>query len=293
MTFQEHHAAYTALVEAALRGYFTSEIPELLRESMGYSLFAGGKRLRPCMALAACAMLGGHSEDAMPFACALEMIHTYSLIHDDLPAMDNDDLRRGKPTNHKVFGEGQAILAGDGLLSYAMEIMLDKLINSPTPQYIRAAQAVSHGAGIFGMVHGQCLDLQLEGRGQVDEALLHTIHKGKTAAMLKASVLAGAHCANTGAAQLAGLHAFGTAYGLLFQITDDILDVEGHEQALGKTIGKDAYAGKLTFPSIYGLDGARAHAEAAANDAIRALQIFGDSAEYFQLLVTYTVTRKS
>lgn len=294
MTFQGVHAVYKQQVETALRAYMDArDMPALLCESMSYSLFAGGKRLRPCMTLAACNMLGGDNTHAMPFACALEMIHTYSLIHDDLPAMDNDDLRRGNPTNHIAFGEGQAILAGDGLLSYAMEIMLNHIASNPVTALIYAAQAVVHGAGIFGMIHGQCLDLQQEGREEADESALYAIHKGKTAAMLKASVLAGAYCANADTAQIAALSDFGDAYGLLFQITDDLLDVEGQAELLGKTIGKDANAGKLTFPRIYGLDGARAYAQIAAKDAKEALRLFDNHAQYFHELISYTVSRKN
>ena len=236
MSFLEQQKQYASLVDQALTVYLAAEdIPKQLLESMSYSVLAGGKRLRPTIALAVCEMLNGSMEDAMPFACALEMIHTYSLIHDDLPAMDNDDYRRGRLTNHKVFGEGQAILAGDALLSYAFELMLKEIATCPGPRLVLAAQAVAKGAGVTGMVAGQALDLQNEGSGRMDENTLLSIHRGKTAAMLLASVEAGAYCAGAGEDILAYLRDFGSHYGLLFQITDDILDITGDKGSMGKT----------------------------------------------------------
>ena len=294
MSFLEKQKQYASLVDEALSVYLTAaDIPKQLLEGMSYSVFAGGKRLRPAMALAACEMLNGSLEDAMPFACALEMIHTYSLIHDDLPAMDNDDYRRGKLTNHKVFGEGQAVLAGDALLSYAFELMLKELVKRPEHRFALAAQAVARGAGVRGMVAGQCLDLQYEGKGRVEEDELLSVHQGKTAAMLLASVEAGAYCAGAGEETLAQLNAFGIHYGLLFQITDDILDITGDEGNMGKTLGKDEKAGKLTFPAVYGLNGAMVKAEEAAAGALTALSTLGEQAWFFRELVSYTLTRKS
>ncbi|MEL7602326.1 MAG: polyprenyl synthetase family protein [Bacillota bacterium] len=293
MTFFEKQKHYIGLVEPALQSYLqTGGIPDLLRRSMSYSVFAGGKRLRPCMTLAAAELNGGSVEDALPFACALELIHTYSLIHDDLPAMDNDDFRRGRPTNHKVFGEGQAILAGDGLLSLAFEIMLETAAREEKPGFVCAALAIAKGAGVRGMVAGQCRDLQQEGKRDPDEALLHEIHRGKTAAMLIASVEAGAHCANADKWGIEALRQFGGQYGLLFQITDDILDVTGNAKDLGKSTGKDEREGKLTFPFVYGLNGAKERAEQAAMAAAAALRPFGDKAWYFHELIEYTLARR-
>ncbi len=294
MSFLEQQKQYIKLVDEALGVYFAAEdIPKQLLESMSYSVFAGGKRLRPAITLAACEMLGGAMEDAMPFACALEMIHTYSLIHDDLPAMDNDDYRRGKLTNHKVFGEGQAVLAGDALLSYAFELMLKELVIRPEQRLALATQAVAKGAGVRGMVAGQSLDLLHEGSGRMEEDELLRIHRGKTSAMLLAAVEAGAYCAGASADLLKQLREFGMQYGLLFQITDDILDVTGEESSMGKTLGKDEKAGKLTFPAVYGLDGAMVKAEEAAAAAHAALNPLGERACFFRELVSYTLTRKS
>lgn len=294
MSFFEQQKQYAALVDEALSVYLAAEdIPKQLLESMSYSVFAGGKRLRPAITLAVCEMLNGSMEDAMPFACALEMIHTYSLIHDDLPAMDNDDYRRGKLTCHKVFGEGQAVLAGDALLSYAFELMLKEIVRRPEPRLALAAQAVAKGAGVRGMVAGQCLDLVHEGSGRIEESTLLSIHRGKTAAMLLASVQAGAYCAGADDETLASLNDFGVHYGLLFQITDDILDITGDESNMGKTLGKDEKAGKLTFPAVYGLDGAMVKAEEAAACAHAALDPLGERAWFLKELVSYTLTRKS
>ena len=294
MSFLEQQKQYASLVDQALTVYLAAEdIPKQLLESMSYSVLAGGKRLRPTIALAVCEMLNGSMEDAMPFACALEMIHTYSLIHDDLPAMDNDDYRRGRLTNHKVFGEGQAILAGDALLSYAFELMLKEIATCPGSRLVLAAQAVAKGAGVTGMVAGQALDLQNEGSGRMDENTLLSIHRGKTAAMLLASVEAGAYCADAEEDILAYLREFGLHYGLLFQITDDILDITGDKGSMGKTLGKDEKAGKLTFPAEYGLEGAMVKAEEAAASAHAALTTLGERAWFLRELVSYTLTRNS
>ncbi|MDL2258545.1 polyprenyl synthetase family protein [Eubacteriales bacterium OttesenSCG-928-K08] len=293
MIYLEQQTQYIQHITNALEGYLNDEtIPALQAESMRYSLFAGGKRLRPCLTLASCQMLGGTLEQALPFACALEMIHTYSLIHDDLPAMDNDDLRRGRPTNHKVYGEAQAILAGDGLLSIAFEVMLSEAVENGQ-EAVRAASAVARGAGVRGMVAGQCLDIQNEGKHEPDEKMLHNIHRGKTAALIIAAVEAGGLCAGANAAELKALQTFGEQYGLLFQITDDLLDVIGEEENMGKTLGKDAKTGKLTFPAVYGLEGAQLRAKQAAKAALLALEPFGVKAWYLKELVNSTISRRS
>lgn len=290
--FLEALMAYSVRTDAALKGYLAREgVPALLQESMAYSLFAGGKRLRPAMTLAAAEMLSGESDGALPAACALEMIHTYSLIHDDLPAMDDDELRRGKPTNHVVYGEGNAILAGDGLLSLAMELLMEACVRDP--RYARAALAIAQGAGVSGMVAGQSRDLLAEKKGDRAEATLLAIHRGKTAAMLIASVEAGGYCAGAGEADLVALTRFGEQYGLLFQITDDILDVEGDAAVLGKSIGKDAAHGKLTYPAVYGLAGAKKRAEAARAAAADAIAGFGERAAFFYGLLDFTMARRS
>ena len=257
-----------------------SEHAPILQESMAYSVFSGGKRVRPALCMAACELCGGTPEDALLAACALELIHTYSLIHDDLPAMDNDDMRRGKPSNHKAFSEANAILAGDGLLSLAFYAL------SLCPQ-TDALVAISKGA--FEMVMGQSLDINSGG----DESLLRQLHDYKTGALFRAAVGAGAACAGANAEQREALIRFADAYGLLFQITDDILDFEGDASVLGKTVGKDAEEGKTTFVTIYGLDQAKEFARQYAHEAREAVLLAGGDAAFFCELISYTLTRKS
>lgn len=284
---------YKELIEARLEGYMQElSVPATLQDAMSYSLRAGGKRLRPCMLLASCEMFGGNEPNALSLACALEMIHTYSLIHDDLPCMDNDDLRRGKPTSHKVFGEGMAVLAGDGLLSYAFEIMLTAGMElSEKAGYFAAMRVIVEGAGIKGMVAGQALDLENECQTKRDADTLFYIHSHKTGAMLKAAVLAGACVASAKEEEKRAIGDFGEKYGLLFQITDDILDAQGDPALLGKSVGKDANEGKLTYVSLYGLEHAKAMAAQTAKDAGETLRPFGERAAYFQTLLEKTLTR--
>ncbi|MEA4913891.1 MAG: farnesyl diphosphate synthase [Christensenella sp.] len=252
----------------------------ILQESMAYSVFSGGKRIRPALCMAACELCGGTPQDALLAACALEMIHTYSLIHDDLPAMDNDDMRRGKPSNHKAFGEANAILAGDGLLSLAFYAL------SLCP-HTDALTAISKGA--FEMVMGQSLDVNSGG----DESLLRKLQDYKTGALFRAAVGAGAACAGASAAQREALTRFADAYGMLFQITDDILDFEGESSVLGKSVGKDAEEGKTTFVTIYGLDRAKEFTKQYAREAREAVLTVGGDAAFFIELISYTLTRKS
>lgn len=265
------------------------EIPWLLENAMRYSVMAGGKRLRPAMLLACADMLNVEREEALLPACALEMIHTYSLIHDDLPGMDNDTLRRGRPTNHVVFGEGQAILAGDGLLSYAMELMLQNAMeySNHAARHILAMNDIMAGAGVSGMVAGQCIDLYCEREHVSDEALLSYIHVGKTARMLTSPLRAAAALAGfaPNSPETTALTVYGVKFGLLFQAVDDILDVVGDERILGKSIGKDASEGKLTYVTRYGLEGARKKADELAAEAKDSLSLFGDQAAFFVKLL--------
>ena len=227
----------------------------VLLNAMNYSLTAGGKRLRPALCLMTAGMFDS-SEEALDFACCLEMIHTYSLIHDDLPAMDDDTLRRGKPTNHVVYGEGMAILAGDGLLNLAFEIMSDRVAQADTGnavKYAKAMSIVAKACGVRGMIAGQAADLEYEGKEKSEEILSY-IHEKKTAEMIKASVLCGAVIGGADNEQINKLEQYGKSIGLVFQIVDDILDVSGDESSLGKSIGKDEAAGKQTFVSLYGID---------------------------------------
>ena len=267
-------------------GFGDGRIPGLLSESMRYSLLAGGKRLRPCMLLKACEINGGDVSEALDYACAMEMIHTYSLIHDDLPGMDDDCLRRGKPTNHVVFGVGQAILAGDGLLNFAFETMLKAALSGaiPSGNALKAIYAVARGAGVTGMIAGQCADLYAEGRTDTDEKLLEYIHAGKTAAMFIGAVQAGAHLAGAGEAKVDALTRFAACFGRLFQVTDDILDVTAEADKFGKSKGKDETEGKLTAVSLMGLEGAMECARELTERAINALDIFGEKGDYFRQL---------
>ena len=273
------------------------EMPWLLSQSMRYSLSAGGKRLRPCMLLAAVDMLGGGGDEALDFACAVEMIHTYSLIHDDLPGMDNDTLRRGRPTNHVVFGEGQAILAGDGLLSLAMQLLIENAMAHPANYAgeVLAMNEIIRGAGVYGMVGGQCMDLYCEREHVGDEAMLSYIHMNKTARMLISPLRAAAALAGYApeSAETTALTGYGVKFGLLFQAVDDILDVVGDEKTLGKSIGKDAAEGKLTYVTLYGLDGARERADRLAREARESLALFGEKAAFFSGLLDSMAHRVS
>jgi len=257
-----------------------------LTESMAYSVFAGGKRLRPVLLLASCKMCGGTVEKALPFACAIEYIHTYSLIHDDLPAMDDDDLRRGKPTNHTVFGEACAILAGDGLLNRAYEVMLkavcDEKNSSDANRLAKAALYISEAAGHGGMVGGQIADLEGENPDLHSLERLEFIHLNKTGALIKAAVIAGALIGGAGDARLSAIEDFGLKLGLAFQICDDILDIVGNEEELGKPIGSDDKNGKLTYPSMIGLDKSQETYRKIHEAAVNALAPFGAEANFLR-----------
>ncbi len=284
---------YRDLVEKSLPTELASlgPIPERLLEAMNYSLLAGGKRLRPVMLLAACEMAGGETEKALPFALALEMIHTYSLIHDDLPAMDNDDLRRGRPTNHKVFGDGLATLAGDGLLNGAVEIMARAALTMSDPRGLRALEAVMRHAGVTGMIAGQTIDLDAEGQTPGEE-LLHEIHRHKTADLLQAPMESGLLLAGApDTAVQAGLE-YGLHLGLAFQMTDDLLDVIGETDVLGKQTGMDATRGKMTWITLRGVEGTRRDAETQVAMAIHALRgLDGMDTSLFVSLAQDTLNR--
>lgn len=282
----ETFARFGALTDKKMHEYLQNgEIPENLRETMAYSVFAGGKKLRSTLLLAVNEYCNGNIEDALPFAAAMEFIHTYSLIHDDLPAMDNDDYRRGKLTSHKKFGEDRAILAGDGLLSYAFEIMLE---NADSAGKISAAKSIAYAAGVKGMVAGQWVDVTNNGTVYGRETAEY-IHDRKTAAMLIGAVKAGAQCACADCGTVKNFEEYARLLGMCFQITDDILDVEGDERELGKPIGSDESNGKTTFVSIYGLDGAK---KLAKEYAEKAKGIFKD-ARFFAELADWMTERKN
>jgi geranylgeranyl diphosphate synthase, type II len=280
-------------VDAALERLLPPETMEPLsiHTAMRYSVFAGGKRIRPILCLETARIFDADVTSAMHPACAIEFIHTYSLIHDDLPALDNDDLRRGKPTCHKKFGEAIAILAGDGLLTLAFQTIGQ--IPTTGERTIAILQEVSNAAGTAkGMVGGQVADLESEGK-RIDPQMLEYIHRSKTAALIRASVAAGALCAGAGREDVARLRRFGETIGWAFQVTDDILDVEESSTALGKTAGKDIAQQKATYPAVYGT--ARSHEIAAnlAHEAIAELSIYGERASRLRALAEFLVLRRA
>ena len=291
MLLEHYLAERSALVDKALNQHLPKITvkPATIHKAMRYSIFAGGKRLRPILALAAAEACGGKIEAALPHACAVEFIHTYSLIHDDLPCMDDDDLRRGRPTNHKVFGEGVAVLAGDALLTVAFEILSHA---TPTRRYSMTAliRELSHAAGSRWLIAGQVLDL--EGEGKPTSAKdLKFIHQSKTAALLTASIRLGAMSANAPEAKLAALTDFGQALGLAFQVIDDILDVTQTSEKLGKSAGKDVAAQKATYPAVFGLDKSRAEARRLTETARAAVKPFGKHSMPLLALADYLLNR--
>ena len=280
-----------ALVDQALEQSIEITRPEKIYEAMRYSLLAGGKRLRPILCLATCDLTGGTSEIAMPTACALEMIHTMSLIHDDLPAMDNDDFRRGKPTNHKVFGEDIAILAGDGLLAYAFEYVATQTKNVAPENIIKVVARLGRTVGAAGLVGGQVLDLESEGKSDITAETLSFIHSHKTGALLEASVVSGAVLADAAETDINRLSQYAQNIGLAFQIIDDILDITATDEQLGKTAGKDLQAKKATYPSLWGLEKSQLKAQELVDSAIAQLDVYGAKAEPLRAVANYIVTR--
>ena len=287
---------YAAIVNARLEtivpmfaedSFREGEMPEMLSRSMRYSLLAGGKRLRPSMVLAAVEMLGGDADFALDFACAVEMIHSYSLIHDDLPGMDDDCLRRGKPTNHVVFGVGQAILAGDGLLNCAFERMLEAALRRPdwAARSLNAIREIATGAGVTGMIGGQVMDLYCENNAMQSEAALSYIHRGKTACMFIYPLRAAGHLAGATPEQIEALGVYGEMFGRVFQATDDLLDVIGTSAEMGKTLGKDAEQGKLTAVAMYGVEETRRKVAEMTQKGLDALRIFDARADFFRNLL--------
>ena len=278
-------------IEVALDSALPVIYPEKIYEAMRYSLLAGGKRLRPILCLAGCEIAGGTSQMAMPTACAVEMIHTMSLIHDDLPAMDNDDYRRGKLTCHKVYGEDIAILAGDGLLSYAFELIATKTENVPPHQVLQTIAHLARASGAPGLVGGQVLDLESEGLKDVSLETLNYIHAHKTGALLESCVVCGAILAGASAADLQRLSRFAKNIGLAFQIIDDILDITATAEELGKTAGKDVQAGKVTYPSLWGIEESKRQAKQLVADAQAQLAVFGNKAQPLLAIADYITSR--
>ena len=285
------------IVDSALERYFPKEMesPSILHKAVRHSLFAGGKRIRPILSIAAFEAAGGKGNRILPFACALEMIHTYSLIHDDLPALDNDDYRRGKPTCHKAFGEAVAILAGDGLLTEAFKLMTDQSIHeglrSDGRLVLNMIHEVAHAAGISGMIGGQVVDVESEGK-EVDFPTLEYIHTHKTGAMILVSIRLGAMLGEVTEQILKAFTRYGERVGLAFQIADDILNVEGKAALLGKKTGGDLSRGKVTYPSLFGLEESKRKAKELIESAVDALSPFGPEADPLREIAHFIISRE-
>ena len=281
----------SAVVDAALNRFIPSEdtSPPTIHKAMRHSIFAGGKRLRPILCLAAAEACGGSIDTAMPAACAVECLHTYTLIHDDLPCMDDDDFRRGVPTCHKVYGEGVAVLAGDALQALAFQLLAEVPGNAQfnVGDYVRELAVTS---GSLHLIGGQVMDLEGEGK-KLPLADLRYVHESKTAALLTTSIKLGGMSAGATTEQIAALHAFGWNTGLAFQIIDDILDVTQTTEKLGKSAGKDLASEKSTYPALLGLDASRAEAHRLTTEAMNALSIFGDQAERLRQMAGYLLAR--
>jgi len=291
------------IVDSALEKYFPNRpdsagegvFPTSLHKAIRYSLFAGGKRIRPILSMAAFEAVGGKGDGILPFACALEMIHTYSLIHDDLPGLDNDDYRRGKPTCHKVFGEAIGILAGDGLLTEAFKLMTSQSVQGPSLRdggwVLDVIHEVAQAAGIFGMVGGQVLDIESEGK-EVDLPTLQYIHTHKTGALILVSVRVGAKLGGANEETLKAFTLYGERIGLAFQIADDILNVEGKAALLGKKTGSDLSRGKATYPSLLGVEDSKRRARELVEFAVDAIHSFGPDAEPLWKIAGFILSRE-
>ncbi|MEQ9668772.1 geranylgeranyl diphosphate synthase CrtE [Coleofasciculus sp. G2-EDA-02] len=280
-----------AQVEVALDRSLPLGYPEKIYEAMRYSLLAGGKRLRPILCLATCELMGGTIDMAMPTACALEMLHTMSLIHDDLPAMDNDDYRRGKLTNHKVYGEDMAILAGDGLLAYAFEYVATQTQGVPAERVLRVIARLGWTLSAAGLVGGQVVDLESEGKSDIQAETLNYIHTHKTGALLESCVVCGGILAGATDADIERLSRYAQNIGLAFQIIDDILDITATQEELGKTAGKDLQAQKATYPSLWGLEASKAKAQELIEEAIAQLEPFGERSQPLIALADFITAR--
>jgi geranylgeranyl diphosphate synthase, type II len=293
--FGDYMKERAAAVDASLERFLPTETerPESLHKAMRYSVFAGGKRLRPVLVIAGAEAVGGRMADVMPAACALELIHTYSLVHDDLPAMDNDDFRRGVPTNHKVFGEAMAILAGDALLTLAFRLLADNVKHAPDATRAHDVLAdVADAAGHGGMVGGQVADLESEGK-RVSADTVDYIHIHKTGALIRTALRVGARICGATPAQITALSVAGADLGLAFQIVDDVLDVVSSTEELGKTAGKDQVQQKATYPALHGIEASRARARYLVQEAEEALAGFGAAAEPIRALGRFILERRA
>lgn len=292
MTFNEELKQWAKQVDLALDHYLPSAetYPQVIHEAMRYSVFAGGKRLRPILVMAATRAVGGSTEKVMPVACALELIHTYSLVHDDLPAMDNDEFRRGRLTNHKVYGEAMAILVGDALQTLAFELIARTAENFPAAAVNRVTWEIAKAAGSAGLIGGQVVDLLSE-KQAINGAILEYIHRHKTGALFRAAIRAGAILGGATDNQLESLTQYAEQLGLAFQIKDDLLDIEGDEKKIGKPVGSDLKNQKSTYPAIYGLEKTNIMATEAAAEAVNALKIFHQEADFLRDMMNFMITR--
>ena len=288
-TFERYLTMVEQALEEAVPAPKEESLDRTVWEAMRYSLLVGGKRIRPVLTLAFAELCGGSAQQALPFACAVEMVHTYSLIHDDLPCMDDDDLRRGKPTNHKVFGEAMALLAGDGLLTRAFEQAL--AFSGPSSDAVRGASVLARCAGASGMVGGQCVDLSAQGK-EVDLSLLQQMDQGKTVALISAACQMGCIAAGAGDGQLEAARRYAEGLGMAFQIRDDILDVEGDAKTLGKNVGMDSARDKRNYVSLLGVEEAQRLVESHTDQAISALEDFAGDTAFLRELAVSLATRK-
>lgn len=294
MEFKKTLKEKTNYIEKLLKEYMPKEegYQKTVIEAMNYSLSAGGKRLRPILTLEACRAVSGKEEDAIPFAMAIEMIHTYSLIHDDLPALDNDDLRRGRPTNHKVYGEAMAILAGDSLLNYSFEVMLKNSINKEDPnKYLKAINEIAKTSGIYGMIGGQVVDVESENI-TIEKEKLDFIHLNKTAAIMIGCMRAGAIIGGASEEKLKQITTYGKNIGLAFQIVDDILDIIGDESKLGKNVGSDIENNKSTYPSLLGLEKSKEIANNLIDEAKQNIKGLCGDTDFLEGLAEYIISRE-
>lgn len=288
-TFERYLTMVEQALEEAVPAPKEESLDRTVWEAMRYSLLVGGKRIRPVLTLAFAELCGGSAQQALPFACAVEMVHTYSLIHDDLPCMDDDDLRRGKPTNHKVFGEAMALLAGDGLLTRAFEQAL--AFSGPSSDAVRGASVLARCAGASGMVGGQCVDLSAQGK-EVDLSLLQQMDLGKTVALISAACQMGCIAAGAGDGQLEAARRYAEGLGMAFQIRDDILDVEGDAKTLGKNVGMDSARDKRNYVSLLGVEEAQRLVESYTDQAISALEAFAGDTAFLRELAVSLATRE-
>lgn len=290
---QQYLRERARLVDDALERYLPREEtrPQVLHRAMRYSTLSGGKRLRPVLVIAGAEAVGGKAETVLPTACGIEMIHTFSLIHDDLPAIDNDALRRGRPTCHVQFGEAVAILAGDALFATAFELIARNVETAPAERVVRVLHVIAEASGTRGMVGGQMVDIESEGK-QVDAETLEYIHRHKTAALIRASVVSGAILAGAEQWQVDILSRYGELTGLAFQIADDLLNVTGDPRKTGKAVGTDAERGKATYPALFGIEASRERAYQLVQEAVQALQPFGERAKPLRAIAYLVVERE-